>query len=332
MKPYLIIAAGILALSACKKKKDQGPATDNTPASIGIWQAKGTGVSNHLIYPYFIDADTGYVAGYEGVIIKTTNGGASFKSLTSGVTDNLYSIGIPSPGICCAIGDNSTIIRTTNYGITWSAVTSPVSSNFRFIYFYDQSLGFAGGSDGNIIKTIDKGATWSPLTTGTTSHMYAIHFTSKTTGYAVGQKGTILKTIDGGSSWTPQITNLSDEYILTSVCFSTETTGFAVGGNPNGGGLAVLLKTTDGGSTWKLQDIGVNDRYLTCVRFSGPDVGYISGGNIDNNTSTLFKTTDGGLSWTLVSTATTRLTNMFVVDPTLAYVVGLDGKLLKGTK
>ena len=58
----------------------------------------------HLSDIHFYDADTGYVVGFNGTILKTTNGGSSWTSLSSGTTNDLYSMDFVDAFIGYAVG------------------------------------------------------------------------------------------------------------------------------------------------------------------------------------------------------------------------------------
>ena len=58
-----------------------------------------------------MDGDNGWAVGANGTIIKTTNGGATWKVQPSGTTKNLHSVHFPSPRRGWAVGDDGTILE-----------------------------------------------------------------------------------------------------------------------------------------------------------------------------------------------------------------------------
>ena len=78
----------------------------------------------------FINALTGWVAGGNGAILKTTDGGNNWSLQTSGTTKTLRSIFFLDANNGWACGDGGTIITTSNGGTTWSAQTSPYTSQY----------------------------------------------------------------------------------------------------------------------------------------------------------------------------------------------------------
>jgi hypothetical protein len=60
---------------------------------------------------YFINANTGYIVGYNGKIFKTTNGGDNWIQEPQLTTNNLNSVFFISENRGWAVGDNGTILR-----------------------------------------------------------------------------------------------------------------------------------------------------------------------------------------------------------------------------
>jgi hypothetical protein len=76
------------------------------------WNALSSGTNNFLWSVYFLDADTGYVAGDGGIILKTTDSGATWIAQLSGTTNSLSSVYFPTADIGYAAGDGGTILKT----------------------------------------------------------------------------------------------------------------------------------------------------------------------------------------------------------------------------
>jgi photosystem II stability/assembly factor-like uncharacterized protein len=71
---------------------------------------------NSLFGTYFINANTGIAVGNGGTILRTTNGGSSWISQTSGTTNGLYSVLFTDANTGTAVGSSGTILHTTNCG------------------------------------------------------------------------------------------------------------------------------------------------------------------------------------------------------------------------
>jgi photosystem II stability/assembly factor-like uncharacterized protein len=187
----------------------------NTGTAVG---GEGTiGRTNWLWGVTFTDAGTGTAVGGEGTILRTTDGGATWVSQSSGTE---YSL----DGVCFTDASTGTAV-----GGGWNSDS--------------------GSSVGVILRTTDGGATWVRSWRGAGVHLFAVAFTDNDTGTVVGTEGTILRTTDGGITWVSQSSGTS--VMLKGVSFTDANRGTVVGGMGYGGDWGgVILRTTDGGETW----------------------------------------------------------------------------------
>ena len=75
-----------------------------------------SGSMSRLNSVFFIDANNGYIAGDNGTILNTNDGGINWSGLVSGTISDLHSICFPSLDTGYVVGDNGTILKTTNGG------------------------------------------------------------------------------------------------------------------------------------------------------------------------------------------------------------------------
>ena len=187
------------------------------------------------------------------MILKTTDGGATWNTVVSGNAEGLRSICFPNSNTGYSAGENGTILKTTNGGTTWTTVSSGTSEEFFTVFFPDPNVGYTAGDFGTILKTIDGGTSWTVVSYRETEQATSIYFPAADRGYAVGSgyvphftvlepyytAGIILKTIDGGDTWTVLSSETCNN--LSAVYFTDNWVGYAVG---TGG---TILKTSDGG-------------------------------------------------------------------------------------
>lgn len=200
----------------------------------------------------------GNFVGDNGVFITVTyhssSNAYSINSYSTGVTDDLYSLGaskvstLGPNGYSIAMGENSTIIYTSDISSGWNTVTVTGlgTVNLNSIYF-ENHIGYAVGDNGTILKSDDGGVTWTKLddagtdwvtaqyTTG--ANLYDVYFHDYLTGYAVGDDGVLLKTIDGGVSWEKR-KNTNTAQDARAIWFTTRTSGIM-------GGLATYAELID---------------------------------------------------------------------------------------
>jgi hypothetical protein len=137
--------------------------------------------------------------GEGGVIVKTTDGGASWSSRTSGTSEDLYGINFGAGGVV-AVGANGTMIVSVDLGETWAPRTSGTTADLHAVSTSTQNSAWttAVGDGGTIVKTTNAGATWFPQFTPTTEDLRGVYALANALQFAVGIDGTVLKTTDGG--------------------------------------------------------------------------------------------------------------------------------------
>ena len=98
----------------------------------------------------FVDANTGWAVGDDGVILHTTNGGALWSQQESGVTSSLYAVQFVSPTTGWIV---EPILHTTDGGENWNSQTAePCCTGLRDLYFVDIDHGWAVGPNGVVCK------------------------------------------------------------------------------------------------------------------------------------------------------------------------------------
>ncbi len=210
--------------------------------------------------------------GDSGLILRTSNGGATWLKQQSGTANVLYDVSFIDEQNGIAGGTFNASLNTTNGGQTWNKikVTSDTLGEFDHVeylskdrfFFFDMMY-----TDTNSYYTIDyttnSGNSFTKysfvfpgIQAGVINSFY---FIDSTHGWAVGARPTggntggglplqndvIFKTTDGGMSWVVALdkeTNTAEG--LRSIAFADPQNGIAVGYN------AQILRTTDGGNTW----------------------------------------------------------------------------------
>ncbi|MBV9960690.1 MAG: T9SS type A sorting domain-containing protein [Parafilimonas sp.] len=169
----------------------------------------------------FINRDTGFItinqfsSGASGSIIKTINGGLTWKKIWEPIID-LHEY---FDKICFLNNDTgyatrySELYKTTNGAKTWKKIySSPDYYKLTGVAFTSTQRGFIADEDGNIISTNNGGKKWK--TSRPDSYVQGINtlkFYNAAIGYftAGNQFGTtdygfIYKTIDSGKTWQLQ--------------------------------------------------------------------------------------------------------------------------------
>jgi photosystem II stability/assembly factor-like uncharacterized protein len=290
-----------------------------TPIEVLEWSLLYSGNLSNFSAVDFIDPMNGWVAGSNGTILKTTDGGIVWTAQSSSLTVDLYGIDFTDNLFGWAIGDGNKIIKTTDGGITWTLQPAPRTDRPIDIHFINRTTGWISGDAGMILFTSDGGANWTSQTSKTTTHLASIHFVDAMNGWAAGQQGIILHTTDGGTNWniqpTPPQTNV---HLFGQIDFTDLNNGWAVGEN------GIIIRTTNGGTNWTLQPSGTLDT-LWDVDFIDPSTGWAVASN-----GSIYKTTNGGSSWTKeLCPNNAGWLNVQMLSKDLGFAVGSSGTILK---
>lgn len=228
------------------------------------------------------DALTGWVAGGDGTILRTEDGGATWTPQNSGTSFGLNAVVFRDARNGWAVSDGGTIIRSSDGGANWSHQANGGDSSLHALAFSDR-VGLAVGRTGTIFRSADGGATWAPQVSGTKAWLNGVAFADARNAWAVGERGTILRSTDGGTTWTAQASNTQAR--LNAIAFGDARNGWAIGER------GLILRTVDGGENWAPVESGT-DTWLVSFTFIDPRNGWAVGQG-----GTVLRSTDGGATW-----------------------------------
>ena len=177
------------------------------------YNVKVTGYSNDLYSTYFFNMTTGFAVGYGGLIVKTTNGGDNWTSITSGTTNELRSIFFATNTIGYIAGRYGTFLKTTSSGNNWFSLPTGNSYSYWSVCFTSIDTGYI--SSNVIYKTINGGINWETQTVPSSVPLNSICFAGLDTGFVAGNSGVILKTVTGGTTDIAKVSNeIPNEFVL----------------------------------------------------------------------------------------------------------------------
>ncbi|ADU98782.1 DUF6519 domain-containing protein [Alicycliphilus denitrificans] len=253
-----------------------------------------------------LDANNVWIAGEDGVLLVSSNGGGAWTVADTGSTRHLRAIA-RAAATGWAVGDGGTIARTTDAGATWAAQGSGTLQTLRGVAAFDAQRAWAVGDGGLALATTDGGATWTQHATGV-ARLYAVAFTSAQNGLAVGQGGAIVRSSDGGQSWA-RVDGGTTATLRAVMLNGAQALAAGDGGT--------LLVSNDGGATWSAATSGSTAR-LRALRMRNATTGWAAGDG-----GTLLATNNGGTTWTAQPVAGgPMLTGLSVAGSADAWLVG----------
>lgn len=244
---------------------DRGPLCPGR-AVAGSWQQREC--SEYLWGTDFATDFVGWAVGYEGTILKTTDGGHSWLMQDSDTMTNLCGVSSSSASISSTVGFRGTLLRTIDGGVNWLPQSSGATTNLCEVSSIGDTTSWAVGDAGTILKTADGGSHWANKASDTTRNLHAVGLVNDSTGWASGASGTILKTTDGGEKCVQQDSAVTG--VLRGIHLMSETTGWMVGD------AGTILQTTDGGASWSSQASGTMQS-LRAIGFSDAVSGWAVG-------------------------------------------------------
>lgn len=99
-----------------------------------------------------------------GIILHSTDAGATWFVQTSGVVGDLLAGSAPSDQLCWIVGRAGTIVRTTDGGAHWRKIPAPINDDIAAVFAVNaQQASIFTASTHKTYKTTDAGQTWTPL-------------------------------------------------------------------------------------------------------------------------------------------------------------------------
>jgi len=294
----------------------------STGATGWRWQ-RGTPQGNGLGASHFVNSSRGWVVGEYGTIIRTANGGKTWKHQSSGTVDGISDVDFVDADHGWASTDAGKVLRTADSGATWTSYALPSGFSAYAVDFASTKTGYAGNSVGSVYKTTDGGLTWTALPSPGVSSIQVIAFKTTKTGWVCDDEGTIVKTTDGGATWHAKtwphyIPSGGDDYeYVTAMRWFSTSTGWLSSSNGR------LLKTTNGGTTWKLKKDF--NHHIFSMDWANSSDGWVT------RPSHFSYTRNGGQTWhTVLKTGATPYTvRHFTTEKVMAF--GDHGTTYKST-
>ena len=278
------------------------------------WYKQNSNVSNRLTSIDMWSSMVGYCCGLDGTILKTTNGGFIWESLSTGIVEGLNSIKFISENIGWVVGQDGKILKTTNGGLSWSYQISNTTKTLNSVFFINENVGWVVGWDGTILKTSDSGNNWITQQSSIAVNLNSVFFYSSDLGWIVGDVGAYVKTTNGGETWIQKTTGTTND--LNSIAFANSETGIIAG-------MGIVLHSSDSGEIWT--DLSLTYANCYAISLSNNETGYIVGGD-----GQIFKSTDGLSDWFIIGSGIyNTLYDVDFTNVNTGWAVGQGGAIIK---
>ncbi len=282
------------------------------------WKTQTSGLSNNLYAVYATDSVQVWVAGENGAMARTVNGGASWEPRLLATTNDIYDLDFYNHTTGWLVGqqndDKGLNMKTGSGGISWTAWPTSSTKTLYANSMATDLIGWNVGKLGVIEKTSNGGGTWTTQYSSADKTFRDVIFVDEHTGWVAGDGGVILKTGDGGKTWTAQ--NSGVTVSIRGIHFDNIMMGWAVTSDGR------VLQTVDGGVVWSsknVSDVGLHD-----IHFSD-----LSNGVAVGQSGRVYATHDGGATWTRLETgASVNLNAVYMVDGYTGWAVGDAGAIL----
>ncbi|MEA3392301.1 MAG: Ig-like domain-containing protein [Candidatus Marinimicrobia bacterium] len=239
------------------------------------WTEYSTGYTQDLYDCWFHDELNGIAVGDGGLIIKTSDGGLTWATITSGVGAILRSIDFPTPSTGYIVGKAGKVLKTTDGGNTWAIISPGTTRNLWDVCALNADTLWITGGTATVRVSYDGGSTWVSKNSVAASYLnmgYSIHFFNENVGYLAGTSSDInneqkiFKTTDGGTSWvaTTPLTGQDDTAPIRGLYAIAEDTIFAAGGI---GKIFKGVKSTD--ADYKFPGIAIDQNGYAHVAYWG---------------------------------------------------------------
>lgn len=264
----------------------------------------------------------GYAVGAFGTLMRSSDRGATWRGLPTGVRTPLTELDVLS-GRAFVVGGGCLLRRSDDGGKTFTRMEPDgrdCDEPLEGVSFTGPA-GYVVLRDGRVVGTTDTGRTWSPRTplpgtrsAGGDGTPTDLEFLTPTAGFAATTQGRILGTADGGGSWV----QLADAgRAIHDLTFVSPLLGFAVGAD------GLFLATADGGATWAPRFTGTTDALMTVAATPLAPQSAIA---TTETGDAVLRTTDGGATFSRLPAAGPVHAAAFV-SPRRVVVAGAPGAM-----
>lgn len=142
--------------------------------------------------------------GERGIIVRSTDKGATWTQMASPVDITLASVTFETPKRVWAVGQAASILRSDDAGLTWKLLRyKPSDLRYYLKINIHEGVIHVAGSDGELWESRDDGAHWemATLENGDSSpHLFSIAYVGKTSLMSA-ERGSVFMRSESDTAW-----------------------------------------------------------------------------------------------------------------------------------
>ncbi|MBS1796397.1 MAG: hypothetical protein JSS81_21285 [Acidobacteria bacterium] len=298
-------------------------------AAQSNWTINRTKGEGDLVAVFFTSAEKGWIAGDDGYLAWTADGGRNWTKQDIGTTESINEIYFRNDDNGYLVAGKKMFI-TKDAGRTWQETKIYKPADFRgtpeflSIRFADKKRGIVIGSvlnkderviDSLVMRTEDGGETWKRVVVPSKKELFHLDFVGSSRCWIVGDDGLVLFSDNGGETFQTQRSGTTLD--LYNVDFRDENEGYIVGSK------GTILRTENGGAIWETVKTAFPVTYMR-VDFADDKNGVVVGYN-----GTILRSSDRGKTWTKQFSGTGNNLYGLYFTKKYGWAVGAGGVVLQ---
>ena len=255
------------------------------------WTVSETNTTSLILKIFSLDDQLVIATGYDGLILRSTDGGETFEQIQSGVGTgiDLWGVQMVNDTLGWICGNYQTLLKTTDAGLSWSLVNTGLNQHYWSLDFLNENYGMVVCGNGVVLRSVNGGNSWTQIQTGDTRALYSIDIIDSLHIAAAGQWGNDIQyeggknvySSDAGLTWVlnPDIPTYTDANWIEFIDADTGYTMMVDHG---------IYKTTNRGQSW----FGVGGGGQWQLDLTEDGIGYSGGDGLN-----IYKRTNGLENW-----------------------------------
>lgn len=168
------------------------------------WRHVASGTEATLTALDFADNKVGLAVGHDALILRTEDGGLSWKKVFSDPDQRrpLFDVGFVSPTRALAMGAYGLFLESTDAGLTWQPRQIVAGDrHLNSLARLADGVLLIAGEAGTLLRSVDGGARWEALRSPYNGSFFGAQAVGSQAVLAYGMRGKVFRSENGGTSW-----------------------------------------------------------------------------------------------------------------------------------